>query len=82
LVRDGFVTRVAELLAVGGVLHVATDIDAYARDVELLVQRFDEFAPIAAPTRSSTRYEAHAIRAGRRVHDLAWRKVSLPVPGG
>jgi len=74
LVRGGFVTRVAELLAVGGVLHVATDIDAYAREVDLLVERFDEFAPVPAPPRVSTRYEAHAVRAGRRVHDLAWRK--------
>lgn len=82
LVREGFVRRVAELLATGGVLHFATDIDAYAHDVESLLRRFDGFTPTAAPPRVSTRYEAQALRSGRPVHDLAWRKAPPGEPGG
>jgi tRNA (guanine-N7-)-methyltransferase len=78
LVRDGFVSRVSDLLAPGGVLHFATDIDAYAHDVGVLLQRFDELVPTPAPSRAVTRYEAQAVRAGRSVHDLAWRKSARP----
>jgi tRNA (guanine-N7-)-methyltransferase len=75
LVRPGFVARVEELLATGGVLHFATDIAAYAAEVGKIVDRVETLRPITAPARSTTRFEAHAVNDGRQVHDLAWRKI-------
>ena len=74
LVRHDLVARVVELLGPGGVLHVATDITPYAREVGALLRTFDALTPITAPGRASTRFEAHAVHDGRPVHDLAWRK--------
>ncbi|MDQ3113661.1 MAG: tRNA (guanosine(46)-N7)-methyltransferase TrmB [Actinomycetota bacterium] len=74
LLQPDVATRLVELLGSGGVLHYATDSTSYAQDVRALLHGFDELTPVAPPVRASTRYEAHALRAGRPVRDLAWRK--------
>lgn len=76
LLQESLVARLVELLGPSGVLHVATDSASYAQDVRALLEGLSALTPIQAPGRASTRYEAHASRAGRATHDLAWRKQS------
>jgi tRNA (guanine-N7-)-methyltransferase len=77
LVRPAVVARLVDRLRVGGVLHVATDIDDYAAQVEqvcaddgrLTGGRVDrpEWRPV-------TRYEQRGIEEGRTAVDLVFRR--------
>ena len=76
LVRPDVVAAFADRLAPGGVLHLATDIADYARqmaafcDAEPRLERAD-----GTPWRPSTRYEQKGLEAGRSITDLAYRRV-------
>ena len=65
------------LLAAGGSLHVATDIDDYALQVQRLADARDELdgGVVARPDwRPVTRYERKGLAAGRTVTDLIYRR--------
>lgn len=85
LVDRRFVARVADLLAPGGTLHVATDHGAYAdqvRDALDAEARFEARAGAVGgrvdgegwcsprPDRPVTAYEARGLAAGRAITDL------------
>lgn len=71
------IDRFCRLLAPGGTLHVATDIDDYAAQVRLLCDAHPGLAggPVDRPTwRPVTRYEQKGLDAGRTAADLLYRR--------
>ena len=75
LLDDGFAALVADRLADGGVLHVATDMTAYARQAAAVLAALPLMEPAETPWRSQTRFERRGLAAGRPVQDLAFRRV-------
>ncbi len=75
LLDDAFATLVADRLVDGGVLHVATDVPAYARQVTAVLAAQPLLEPVDAPWRPQTRFERRGVLAGRPATDLAARRV-------
>lgn len=80
LVSSSFGDLVARKLAPGGVWHLATDWEDYARWMREhldghpgLVNEHDGWAPRLAQ-RPVTKYEAKGLAEGRTVYDLAYRR--------
>ena len=72
LVTAGFVDLVADRLAPGGRLHVATDWQPYAEQVRTLLTGHPRL-PLASTERGVrplTRFEQQGLLAGRRPYDL------------
>jgi tRNA (guanine-N7-)-methyltransferase len=80
LVGPAFAELVADRLADGGLLHVATDVPAYAEQVRDVLARAPGLEPLAAPPRPTTRFERRAMAADRPSVDLAARRVPRPTP--
>lgn len=83
LIKDGFGATIAGALADGGMLRLATDWEDYAlqmRDVLDADPLFERaFAGEWAPRfegRVLTAFERKGERAGRRIRDLAYRRVA------
>ncbi len=74
LVDDDFAALVADRLADHGVLHVATDVAAYARQVAGVLRRQPLLAPAEPPWRPRTRFEQRGVDEGRPSTDLAARR--------
>jgi tRNA (guanine-N7-)-methyltransferase len=74
LLSAAVLTRCAELLAPGGVLHVVVDDDTYAAGVRELAAGLP-LAPVTWPAPPETKYGRRAVAAGRTVHRIAYRKV-------
>jgi len=69
------IERFHQLLATGGTLHIATDIDDYAAQVRRLCDEHPAFdgGVIDRPAdRPETRYERKGLAAGREVTDLLY----------
>ncbi|MFD1083251.1 tRNA (guanosine(46)-N7)-methyltransferase TrmB [Micromonospora andamanensis] len=80
LIQPTHVARLRSRLAVGGTLHCATDWAEYAESMRAtldadpgLVNAYDGYAPRPA-SRPVTRFERRALRAGRPVADLVYRR--------
>jgi tRNA (guanine-N7-)-methyltransferase len=71
LVDDEFAELVADRLADGGVLHVATDMPHYAQQTRDVLSRHPRLEPVPPPWRPSTKFEQRGLAAGRPAHDLA-----------
>lgn len=76
LLDDGFAALVADRLADGGVLHVATDVPAYARQAAVVLAAQPLLEPVEPPWRPQTRFERRGVAAGRPPRDLAARRVT------
>ena len=76
LVQPAFATLAARKLAPGGIVHVATDWDEYARWIEEVFQAQPAFAPAAAGfvARPQTKFEARGRRLGHVIRDLYFRR--------
>lgn len=71
--------RFVRLLAPGGFLHLATDIDDYAVQAQRVCDSHPELAggPVERPGwRPVTRYERKGLAAGRTIVDLMYRRTS------
>jgi tRNA (guanine-N7-)-methyltransferase len=66
---------VADRLVDGGLLHVATDVPAYAEQVRDVLARAAGLEPVDAPPRPTTRFERRAVAADRASVDLAARRL-------
>jgi tRNA (guanine-N7-)-methyltransferase len=75
LVDLAFAELVADRLVDGGLLHVATDVPAYAEQVRAVLARTPMLEPVDAPPRPTTRFERRAMAADRHSVDLAARRV-------
>ena len=74
LVTPTFAALVADRLVPGGLLHVATDIAAYADDARTVLGATPGLEPVVAPWRATTRFERRGVREGRLSHDVAARR--------
>lgn len=77
LVSEPHVGRLVERLAPGGFVHIATDVDDYARQAERVCADNGSLVggAIARPAwRPVTRFESRAIEAGHSITDLLYRK--------
>ncbi len=72
IVRPDVVARLAELLAPGGVLHVATDIADYAAWMRRVLAAEPRLGPAVddRADRAVTKYERLGLDAGRTIVDL------------
>ncbi len=76
-IRPDVADLLADRLAPGGVLLVATDIEDYARQARSVLDAHPSFqgGPAARPDwRPATGYEAKATAAGRSASELAYRR--------
>jgi tRNA (guanine-N7-)-methyltransferase len=74
LVSDAFAEVVADRLADGGLLHVATDVPAYAEQVAAVIAAQPLLEPVPPPWRPTTRFERRGTAEGRPSRDLAARR--------
>ena len=82
LFRPDVVTRLVDLLAPGGTVHVATDIDDYARQVLEVAAAEPRLqgGVVARPQwRPLTRFEQRGLAAGRTPVDLLFTRVGESV---
>lgn len=75
LVSGAFVELCARVLRPDGVVHVATDVAAYATLTTALFDAHGRFARCAPGPRAQTPYGRKGQAAGRASIDLAWRLV-------
>jgi tRNA (guanine-N7-)-methyltransferase len=78
LVRDDVVARLVTLLVPGGWLHLATDNDDYAEQMQRVCDAKDELSGGRVPRppdRPVTRYEQKGIDAGHHVVDFHYSRV-------
>ena len=80
LIQPPFVAMVADRLKPGGILHVATDWDDYARHIlatlsaePLLANTAPGFAP-RPDYRPLTKFESRGVRLGHEVWDVIFRR--------
>ncbi len=74
LVDEAFAVLVADRLAAGGVVHVATDSPPYAAQARRVLGGCPGLELLAqAPPRPRTRFEQQALDAGRAAYDVAAR---------
>jgi tRNA (guanine-N7-)-methyltransferase len=66
------VNLLAKVLKSGGVVHIATDWDDYAEQIETV---FTDWPTCDIPERSSTKYEKRGLKLKHDVHDLAYTKI-------
>ena len=78
LVDASFAALVADRLTDGGLLHVATDVAAYAEQVRAVLAATPLLERVEAPPRPATKFEARAVLAGRPLVDLAARRRARP----
>jgi tRNA (guanine-N7-)-methyltransferase len=76
LVDARFAALVADRLVDGGVLHVATDIAAYAEQAAAVLAAEPLLVAADPPWRPTTRFERRGAEAGRPATDLAAQRVS------
>jgi tRNA (guanine-N7-)-methyltransferase len=74
LIRPAVVDAFVQRLAVGGILHLVTDIADYADQMREACAR-DDLQPADAPSRASTKYETRGRFEGRVIADLAYQRV-------
>ncbi len=85
-----FVRRAAEVLAPGGILHIATDDPIYAEQIDFVLASEalleNLYAPLTfvrdVPGRIATSYEIDWRAAGRRMHFFDYRRVFFEPTGG
>jgi tRNA (guanine-N7-)-methyltransferase len=75
LVRADVVCALAERLAEGGLLRLATDAEHYAEQMQEVCSAEPQLTEMDAPDRVMTKYEQRGRAAGRTIVDLAYRKV-------
>jgi len=85
LVQIDFVNLISRTLAVGGMLHLATDWTDYAQAMMSILSENHTFTNLAGqhqfmprPTfRPLTKYETRALREGRPIFDLCFQRIGL-----
>ncbi len=80
IVRDDVVEQLVERLRPGGWIHVATDIEGYSNQIQVVCERHGNLVGgvVGRPkSRPITRYERKGIEAGRSATDLRYVKSNV-----
>lgn len=72
LVNQDFLMLLKRPLKPGGLLHLATDWQPYAEQMEALLAQDASFQAVQPPPRPSTKFEARGTKLGHQVTDLAY----------
>ena len=72
--RD-FVGLLETKLKTKGLVHIATDWQPYAEEIESLFDTLTQFRRVDAPLRPQTKFERRGIKLGHTIFDLAYRLV-------
>ena len=72
--RD-FVDLIETKLNANGLVHIATDWQPYAEEIESLFGSITQFNRVAAPLRPQTKFERRGMKLGHTIFDLAYRLV-------
>jgi len=75
LIQPPFVRQLVARLREGGYLHLATDWEPYAEEIESLFGSMKQFNRVAAPWRPQTKFERRGVKLGHTIFDLAYRLV-------
>jgi tRNA (guanine-N7-)-methyltransferase len=74
LIQIPFITRLAEKLKPGGILHLATDWAPYAQHMQKVMDHCEMFQKInTAHDRPLTKYEKRGLRLGHTTQDLLFQ---------
>lgn len=84
IIQQGFIQLLAQKIAAGGILHMATDWQPYAQHMLAVMHNSAAFANTAGSagysarpsSRPLTKYEARAQRLGHRVFDLLYTRAA------
>jgi len=82
IIQQGFIELLAQKIAPGGLLHMATDWQSYAEHMLAVMNNSADFVNTAGPagyshrpsSRPLTKYEARGQRLGHRVFDLLFAR--------
>ncbi len=72
LVQPAFAALAARKLAPGGILHAATDWEAYAAHMAEVLDAEPQLVRAAARARPATKFERRGVRLGHEVRDLVY----------
>lgn len=77
LLNGDFAGMLSSRLRVGGILHLATDVEICARRMGEVMGAFPEFelaSELGRRGRPQTRFERRAIREGREIREMVYRR--------
>ena len=75
ILNSDFVDLLETRLKANGLVHIATDWQPYAEEIEVLFSSITLFKRIAAPFRPQTKFERRGMKLGHTIFDLAYRLV-------
>ena len=75
IVNRDFVRLLETRPKANGFVHIATDWQTYAEEIEDLFSSITQFKKIPAPLRPQTKFERRGIKLGHEIFDLAYRLV-------
>lgn len=78
LIQPAFVAELRRVITPGGILHLATDDEAYAQHMFEVVGADGGFGDPLAEARAGrpvTRFERRALARGHRISDLRYQRV-------
>ena len=75
ILNRNFVDLVETKLNANGLVHIATDWQPYAEEIESLFGSTMQFNRVAAPFRPQTKFERRGMKLGYTIFDLAYRLV-------
>ncbi|MCS5585785.1 MAG: tRNA (guanosine(46)-N7)-methyltransferase TrmB [Pseudomonadales bacterium] len=75
ILNRNFVDLVETKLNANGLVHIATDWQPYAEEIESLFGSITQFNRVAAPLRPQTKFERRGMKLGHTIFDLAYRLV-------
>jgi tRNA (guanine-N7-)-methyltransferase len=70
-----FIELLERRLKANGLVHIATDWQPYAEEIEALFGSIKKFKRVAAPFRPQTKFERRGLKLGHTIFDLAYRLV-------
>ncbi|MDE0988100.1 MAG: tRNA (guanosine(46)-N7)-methyltransferase TrmB [Pseudomonadales bacterium] len=75
ILNRNFVDLIETKLNANGLVHIATDWQPYAEEIESLFGSITQFNRVAAPLRPQTKFERRGMKLGHTIFDLAYRLV-------
>jgi len=70
-----FVDLLETKLKANGLVHIATDWQLYAEEIEALLGSMPQFNRVEAPLRPQTKFERRGMKLGHTIFDLAYRLI-------